>query len=98
MAIHNQGTITVSNGSSIVIGDGTTWTSDMFGGQFMCAGMSEAILRVDGPGAIALGRPWAGDVITDAAYQIEYRNDRSPLVDAIKEAMGAIAPHIKVTQ
>jgi hypothetical protein len=96
--IEKQGTVAPRRGSSVVVGNGTDWTSDMFGGQFTCGEISEAILRVDGAGSLALGRPWPGDDVADAAYTIKYRTDRLPHVVAIKELQVALAPHIEVIQ
>jgi hypothetical protein len=90
------GTVTLRHGSSIVIGAGTAWCADMFGGRFHCDRRSVGILAA-APGSLTLLKPWDGPDIAGAAYEIRYRNDHAPHVVAIKDAMAVMAPHIKVT-
>lgn len=93
--IEKAGTVSVRNGSSIVTGHGTAWHGGMFGGGFCCADQSAAILEI-APCRMVLSRPWKGEDMTGAAYEIHYRDDASPMVKAIKDALRGLASKIQV--
>lgn len=72
-----QGTITLTNGSATVTGDGTDWdVADLEGGETLAVvtdppiDFSMTIQAVVGAEEITLTAPWAGATLIDVPYQI----------------------------
>ncbi len=73
----NRGTITLTNGSATVTGDGTDWdVADLEGGETLAVvtdppiDFSMTIQAVVGAEEITLTAPWAGATLIDVPYQI----------------------------
>lgn len=73
----NQGTITLTNGSATVTGDGTDWdVAELEGGETLAVvtdppiDFSMTIQAVVGAEEITLTAPWAGATLIDVPYQI----------------------------
>lgn len=70
-SIFDLGTVTLTNGSAEVTGDGTAWAiNGVVGGVFSCAGMSVPIVSVDDDETLTLAYPWPGSNASDVAYAI----------------------------
>lgn len=70
-SIFDIGTVTLTNGSAEVTGDGTAWAvNGVAGGMFSCAGMSVPIASVDDDTTLTLAYPWPGANAADVAYAI----------------------------
>lgn len=74
-ASYNTGTVQVVQGSAVVLGTGTTWTSAMVGRQFLLGPIAPFydILSVDSPTQITLASPFIGASATLQPYAIQLR-------------------------
>ena len=70
-AIHDTGTVTVTNGSASVTGSGTSWTAGMTGRLFRVSGRNETyeFTYVSGTSG-TLSRVYEGDSDSDLGYEI----------------------------
>jgi len=71
-ALYSTGKATLTPGSNIVTGTGTTWTPSMVGQQFRL-GLGTPIYDIIGynsPTSLTLGLPWAVGTYTQVGYQI----------------------------
>ena len=76
--IYDIGTVTLTNGSAEVSGDGTAWAiNGVVGGVFSCDGMSVPIVSVDDDDTLTLAYPWPGSNASDAAYAISLINSQA---------------------
>lgn len=70
-SIFDLGTVTLTNGSAEVTGDGTAWAiNGVTGGLFSVAGMSIPIASVEGDTSLTLAYPWPGSNLSGASYAI----------------------------
>lgn len=71
-ALHNDGTVTVTRGSSAVVGAGTNWTSAMVGRQFRTSLTAPiyTILAVDTATSLTLDENWGDSTASGSAYEI----------------------------
>ena len=76
--IYDIGTVTLTNGSAEVSGDGTAWAiNGVVGGVFSCGGMSVPIASVDDDETLTLAYPWPGSNASDVAYAISLINSQA---------------------
>lgn len=76
--IYDIGTVTLTNGSAEVTGDGTAWAiNGVVGGVFSCGGMSVPIASVDDDETLTLAYPWPGSNASGAAYAISLINSQA---------------------
>lgn len=70
--LYNIGTVTATNGLYVVIGSGTSWTSNLTGLQFRLGTSSPVytILSVDSPTQITLDAAFGYQTSTNVGYQI----------------------------
>jgi hypothetical protein len=70
----STGTVSLTAGSSIVIGSGTNWTQDIVGEIFAPDGHWSAysIAQVAAPNRLLLNRPYAGTTASGATYKITH--------------------------
>lgn len=70
------GTVSVTNGSSIVAGSGTSWASSMVGGYFYVDTASEVVpikvVSVDSATSLTLEASWPGATLTNVSYHIVF--------------------------
>jgi hypothetical protein len=72
---YRTGTVSVSNGSAVVIGSGTAWAVSLVaGGLFSCGGYSVPIASVEDDTHLTLEYEWAGPNSAGAAYSILMEN------------------------
>lgn len=70
-SIFDLGTVTLTNGSAEVTGDGTAWAvNGVAGGMFSAGGMSVPIASVDDDTTLTLAYPWPGANAAGVAYAI----------------------------
>ncbi|QKV17864.1 hypothetical protein [Oricola thermophila] len=68
---YSDGTVTVSNGSTTVIGSGTAWEVALVAGGILFVGTDAAVIEeVVSDTELTLTRPWTGDPATNASYDI----------------------------
>jgi hypothetical protein len=82
------GTITLTNGSPMVIGAGTNWTADLVGSliRLPLAGNDStayAIMVVLAADRIVLSRAWSGNSQSNATYQLVVGDDFAELHDRV---------------
>ena len=66
---YSTGTVTVSNNSTSVTGNGTTWLTNVVAGMYILLdGIFYPITVVGGNGSITIGIPYAGVALTTAVY------------------------------
>lgn len=72
-APYQTGTVTVTEGSTSVVGSGTTWTTDMEGMQFLTAGIAPYFTVVDVASAtsLTLDRPYSKEDGVGLTYSIQ---------------------------
>jgi hypothetical protein len=72
VAPYSTGTASFTNGSQTVTGAGTAWTSAMDGRKIRLAGLEETytIMTVDSATQASIDRPYSGDSLAGAAYEI----------------------------
>lgn len=69
--VYSTGTISVSNGGTIVTGDSTSWDGNVSAGQsILINGIWYVITAVDSDTSIDISLPFVGDDITGASYRI----------------------------
>jgi hypothetical protein len=83
-----SGTITLTNGSPMVIGSGTNWTADLIGSliRLPLAGNDStayAIMVVLAADRIVLSRAWSGNTQSNATYQLVTGDDFAELHDRV---------------
>ncbi len=67
------GTVTVTAGSAVVIGDGTGWdTSGLVAGVLGVDGLSVPVLSIDSDTSLTLAKPWPGPTASAKDYWITY--------------------------
>lgn len=69
-ASYSTGTVTMTNGSAVVAGSGTTFTSAMVGRQFQIGGFVFTIASYSSATSITLDTTWYGDTVAGSTYQI----------------------------
>ena len=69
-AAYSTGTITMTNGSAVVTGSGTTFTSAMVGRQLLVGGFVFTIASYSGATSITVDTTWRRDTTAGATYQI----------------------------
>lgn len=70
-SIFDLGTVTLTNGSAEVTGDGTAWAvNGVSGGMFSCGGMSVPIASVESDTTLTLAYDWPGSNLAGVAYAI----------------------------
>lgn len=69
-APYSTGTVSVSAGSTAVVGVGTAWTSAMVGMIFDTTGPHNVVQSVTDGTHLTLGRPWLGGALAGAAYAL----------------------------
>lgn len=68
--IYNTGTVSINSGSSILVGSGTTWTSDMVGYTINFGGIPFVIVSVDSSTQITLDSEYYGENVSGGTYVI----------------------------
>lgn len=70
------GTVTVTNGSNIVTGDGTGWETALVSPGFLGTDTADSVpvpvLRVDSDTQLTLAQPWRGATQSGVAYWLSY--------------------------
>ncbi|MHB8270289.1 fibronectin type III domain-containing protein [Bradyrhizobium sp.] len=87
-ATQGNGTITLTNGSPLVIGSGTNWTADLVGSliRLPLAGNDStayAVMAVLAADRIVLSRAWSGNTLNNATYQLVTGDDFAELHDRV---------------
>lgn len=90
---YTTGTATVSNGSTSVVGTGTTWLTSgiQAGDNFWANGLSVRILSVTDNTHMTLAYAWPGTGLSGANYEIRYMPEATRVLAAAREAIGYMA-------
>lgn len=71
-APYETGTISITQGSAVVTGDGTTWAEIHKLGLLMVDGIAYRILSIDSTTQLTLESPFPKDTISDESYKIVF--------------------------
>lgn len=68
--VYNTGTVTVTKGSTAIVGSGTTWTQSMLGQNILLSGIWYPIVAFVNAGQVAVGFPFADTTALGQSYTI----------------------------
>ncbi|MER9170905.1 hypothetical protein NKI12_26840 [Mesorhizobium australicum] len=91
MSTYKTGTVTVTNGSTVVTGSGTAWAVALVaGGMFSSAGVAVPIASVTDDTHIVLDYNWPGTTATGAGYSIALENAAAASVVSLNTTLSRV--------
>lgn len=87
---YNDGTVTVSNGSTGVTGVGTSWSVIRAGDEFWANGYSVRVASVESQTALTLAYPWPGTGLSTGTYEIRLPPPSADVTTTIRKLLDTL--------